>query len=285
MNSSRFDYLTRRLAGRRSRRQVVRDSGLVAATGVFAATRLSTAAAQDATPVSGAVSPTEGPSLLFVQAASSGTVTPKAGEDGVYTLTLNHVMGQTIYFADRPDRDVGSFPTAAFIATSSLFAGDNPPNAALVVDQEPGVTDIAVIELFNPAYDETTQTLTYDVIDLENMVDDWSMGLVEDPTDLAAFLPEFGSAHLFIDSASAPYVPCSPHIAPSWCYRDGNQIGEMFYMEYEWRPCHSGDLFRGCFPAYGECQNDMCNERYPDECEGSCYSASPQIDDCGYCAG
>lgn len=284
MNATRFDRLTRLVAGRRTRRQVVRNSGIAAASGALAATGLATTvSAQDATPAAGSDSSSDGPSLLFVQAASSGTLTSKAGEDGVYTLTLDHAVGQTVYFADRPDRDVGSFPTAAFITTSSLFTGDDPPNAALVVEREPGVTDIAVIELLSSAYDEVAQTLTYDVVDLENFVDDWSIGLVEDPTDLAAFLPEFGSAHLFIDSDSGWWIPCSPHIAPTWCYRDGDQIGEMFYLEYEGRPC-GGSPFVGCFPHNGGCANDMCNERYLDQCEGSCYSASPQIQDCGYCA-
>ena len=44
-------------------------------------------------------------------AFQSGTVAPKDGPEGRYTVTLEHGLGQTIYFSDRPDRIVGAAPT------------------------------------------------------------------------------------------------------------------------------------------------------------------------------
>ena len=41
---------------------------------------------------------------LFVQSFEGGSIAPKDGEDGTYTLTLEHGLGQTLYFADRPPR-------------------------------------------------------------------------------------------------------------------------------------------------------------------------------------
>src|SRR5262249_44072488 len=68
----------------------------------------------------------------FVQSFEGGTNAPKAGVDGPYPVTLDHGLGQTLYFADRPSRDVGAVPTPQFLHGLG-FAADNPPNAALVV--------------------------------------------------------------------------------------------------------------------------------------------------------
>ncbi len=86
---------------------------------------------------------------LFVQSFEGGTIAPKEGEDGTYTVTLEHGLGQTLYFADRPSRDVGAVPTERFLRGLG-FPDDNPPNAAIVVDDGNGGTDIAVVELRNP---------------------------------------------------------------------------------------------------------------------------------------
>src|SRR5262245_2098542 len=38
---------------------------------------------------------------LFVQSFEGGTIAPTAGEDGTYTLTLDHGLGETLYFTVR----------------------------------------------------------------------------------------------------------------------------------------------------------------------------------------
>jgi hypothetical protein len=81
----------------------------------------------------------------FLQVASSGTF-----KDGL--LTLNGIGKSTVYFAERPARDVGEVPHAAFVqawteGTESLAA--DPPNASLVANDGGKVT-IAVVELTEP---------------------------------------------------------------------------------------------------------------------------------------
>ena len=78
--------------------------------------------------------------FLFVQSFRSGSVAPKEGEDGRYTLTLEQGLGQTIYFANRPAREVGTVPTPEFLEGLG-FDPDNPPNAALVISDGAGTTD------------------------------------------------------------------------------------------------------------------------------------------------
>jgi hypothetical protein len=48
--------------------------------------------------------------LLFVQMAESGTFV-SAASPNTYTLTLNNVWSDTLYFADRPSRVTGTMRT------------------------------------------------------------------------------------------------------------------------------------------------------------------------------
>ena len=64
---------------------------------------------------------------------------------------------------------VDSVDTSDFIdswTTGPDSIGADPPNTVLVIDDE-GTQDIAVMELLNPTYDSTANTLEYDII-LEN---------------------------------------------------------------------------------------------------------------------
>lgn len=91
---------------------------------------------------------------------------PKAGENGVYTLTLTDTPDQTVYFSDRPARVVGVAPLQQFLDGLG-FSPQNQPNAALVAQTAIG-EDVLVIELLNPRNDEAAHTLTYDARVLEN---------------------------------------------------------------------------------------------------------------------
>ena len=206
MDATRFDGISRLLAERRlSRRQAVRQgaTGLAAAglavaglkaAGLGTAGLGPAAAAQDATPA-----PTPGAKeFLFVQSFESGKLAPKAGAAGTYTATLQHGLGQTLYFSDRPERIVGAAPTAKFLK-GLPFSKDNPPNAALVVDDGDGGVNIAVVELTDPTYAAASHTATYDLRVLQDYEKAVDMKFQEAPADLATLGTTLGAAHLFID--------------------------------------------------------------------------------------
>lgn len=247
MNPSIFDRISIRLAERRfSRRQALAAGG--AGIAALSAPGLGSAATQGATP-----EPDDSPAYgkipyLFIQSYQAGSIAPSEDREGRYTVTLEHGTGQTIYFADRPLRDVGTAPTPQLLTTLGFSAGD-PPNAALIVETEPGESDVAVVELFNPNYDVETRRVTYDVEVLETWRNDLELGLQEDPTDLAALAPSFGSAHLFIDDCPQVTVYCAREI-PGSHYEIVGGFGHVDTC-YNWIWCMP------CEPYY-HVQPDTC---------------------------
>jgi hypothetical protein len=234
MNPTRFDTIAKLFASRRlSRRQALAQGGSGIAAGTLTAVRMtSDTEAQDATPATPATPAADGeqgPTMLFLQAFQSGGVTPAEGAEGRYTLTLEGGLGHTVYFSDRPDRIVGAHPTPQFLEGLG-FPEDNPPNAALVVETGPGETQIAVVELFAPHYDEATHTATYEVEVLGEWERAGDISFVESDADLAEVLPEFGAAHLFIDDCVTGRV---------WCAKasDGADLGTVYEGGhcYAWR--------------------------------------------------
>ena len=149
---------------------------------------------QDATPPPPeAVGPAE--QLLFVQTFESGAWAAKAGEQDVFELTLTGGGDQTLYFANRPNRDVGTFPTQQLMSLLS-FAPEDPPNAAVVAQTADG-EDVLVVELLNPRMD-AAGTLTYDAQLLAEYQGDALARLAAQQANQE--LPEsFGPVSLFID--------------------------------------------------------------------------------------
>jgi hypothetical protein len=198
---------------------------------------------------------------LFIQTFRSGTVAPKTDAPGTYTLTLAEGTGQTVYFSDRPDRVVGLAPTDAFLK-GMPFGADNPPNAALVVEPRPGQTEIAVLELSDPRYDEATHTATYDAKVLADYEAGADPGLHQQPGDLAAAAPRFGSAHLFIDDCPDANVSCWKNAG----YFEGDDyIGELGRRGtcYQWQGMQ-------CLPCNGQAAAQAeCNAKFAD-CNGQC---------------
>ncbi len=248
------------------------QGGTGLATGALGTTGLPAAAAQDATPEPAPGGGGCSPTMLFVQTFQSGTIVPTAGVDGRFTLTLEAGSGQTVYFSDRPDRVVGSSPTPQFLDGLG-FLDDNPPNAALVVESAPGVTDVAVVELFAPRYDPVGQGVTYEAAVLANWETSLDLGFTEAPTDLAALAPSLGSAHLFIDDCPDSYM---------YCVAAGNEIvGDIPNWEhhgfcYSWAgaaclPCQPWEKWVS--EAYGY-WGDQCNQRFP-RCNGKCQAQKP----------
>jgi hypothetical protein len=273
MTPSNFDSIARLFAARRlSRRSALAGGGAELAAAGLAAAGLSGAVAhaQEATPApTGAAADTG--ETLFVQSFESGRIAPKAAADGTYTLTLEHGLGRTIYFTDRPERVVGTSPTPAFLKALG-FSPANPPNAALVVEAAPGDEAIAVLELANPRYDEGTRTATYDVQVLQDWERTLEMGFSEEPTGLAQLAPSFGAAHLFIDDC--------PDIVN--CYAPGLDGGSPVKMGplpggpqgrcYSWRyarclPCDSSGNW-----VSQESVNALCGKEYWIECGDDCWA-------------
>jgi hypothetical protein len=84
---------------------------------------------------------------LFVQSATSFT-------SGPGTITLNGLTDSTVYFADRPRREIGHIPSRRFVelweAGVNSFSVD-PPNAVLsFLDEGGSAPDDAVIVLREP---------------------------------------------------------------------------------------------------------------------------------------
>jgi hypothetical protein len=124
---------------------------------------------------------------LFVQTAASMTSDRGA-------ITLHGLSPSTLYFADRPQRDVGHMMSRQFVANwkegDNSFA-ENPPNAVLSF-AEPGdrLPEDAVVVIQDPRMDG--DALTYNIKLLE--------GTVPAAT---------GPCALFIDPFGRPLSPVS----------------------------------------------------------------------------
>jgi hypothetical protein len=159
------------------------------------ATTKPAAAAQDATKaVSGATS------LLFVQQAAQGSFVPAAGQEGLFTLTLNGLDPEVLYFSDRPARDAGTISPEMLLEALGYAKGDAPPNAAIQVSDAPADGNVRAVELLNPAYDAGARSMTYQARPL----DQWTKpGIGQVQSDLDNSIPQqFGRVSLFIDDVS-----------------------------------------------------------------------------------
>jgi hypothetical protein len=138
MDATRLDRIAKLFASARlSRRAALRQTGTgLAAAGIAAAGPR--VAGTAAAPAAGSAKAETDPIFLFVQSFQSGSFAPTAGSSDTFTLTLDHGLGQTVYFSDRPERVFGAAPTPAFL-TGLGFQPENPPNAALVLEAGPAV--------------------------------------------------------------------------------------------------------------------------------------------------
>jgi hypothetical protein len=273
MDTKSFDAVARFLADRKfTRRETLKQAGTGIAAGAVAAAGISTlsaapkaaAATQSATPVAMADVKPLNTSMLFVQSFQAGSVAPVDGDATKFTVSLESGLGQTIYFSDRPNRIVGAMPTGEFIDTLG-FTADNPPNAAILMEGEDGATHFAVVELFNPVYDDSAANLTYDVSVLEEWNKTIDTQFTSAETQLSA--ASFGAAHLLIDGiADCPDAEMS-------CRRGSETVGTL---DGHAGHCYSWSNF-ACFPcdpwgATPATFDDMCNTQFADACGGECYS-------------
>ncbi len=259
MDAGRFDKITTLFASRRlSRREAVHYGAAGLAAAGMTAVGQNATAAQDSTPA--ADGPLEKTQFLFLQSFRSGSIAAKEDGDGEYTVTLEHGLGQTVYFSNRPERIVGAMPTVKFLDALG-FSPENPPNAALVVGTDDGEVDIAVLQLMNPAYDEETFTATYDVKVLENY-SNVDMEFHETPADLEAIATPFGSAHLFIDDCADMEVHCRHWNANGYVMTEFAPSLGIRGTCWSWEDLH-------CNPCFSESLRDECYRLYPTYCNNS----------------
>jgi hypothetical protein len=200
--------------------------------------------------------------FMFVQTAQSGTLVPVAGEENLYTLTFMGVAPQTIAFSDRPERVVVQAPMQKFL-DGLCFSPQNGPNAALEILEADEKEDVAVVELFDPAYDAANQTLKYNVSLLEQP--NLSYALFNEHADKA--LPEtFGPAALFIDDCKDSDVVCAKKYDPTSanCFDKCGTIatGCCWHVgDFTCHACHSDDYYRDkCLSKGSGCANFRCDE-------------------------
>lgn len=257
MNPTRFDRIATLFADHRlSRRQAIRQGGAGLALGALGAAslRAPAAAAQDATSIAGPAKSETDPTFMFVQSFQSGGFAPKEGSNDTFTLTLDQGLGQTIYFSDRPERIAGSHPTADFLQRFP-FGADNPPNAALVLEAGPDTTDVVVLELTAPAYDEATKTATYET---KVLADYAKMGITlqEEPKGTTDLPAQFGTASLFIDDCPDGTVGCYAI--------DGHLWGVIYSVGFCW------DWGRACCAPCDQTLEAQCNDTLA-VCEDVCH--------------
>jgi hypothetical protein len=132
--------------------------------------------------------------FMAIQHSKSGSISPVNATS--YTLELDNIANKTILFSDRPERIEETISTTGFVsnwtAGPNSFESDVPNDALIVENTETGELGTAVIELFNPVYDTTANTLTYTIM-AENAT---TIGLPD----------EFGQTVLVIDNLSID--PC-----------------------------------------------------------------------------
>ncbi len=110
--------------------------------------------------------------LLFVLSAKHAHITKSTNGIGQYKLTLTGVNHRVISFTDRPMRVTSKVKTKRFI--QAWTNGDfktNPPNAVMQAIQVKNMHKVKstnfAVELQNPKYDVSTNTLTFDVTSLK----------------------------------------------------------------------------------------------------------------------
>jgi hypothetical protein len=151
-----------------------------------------------ASPASAAVA---GESLLYVQTTSGGTLSHVRGTRR-FRLVFDGVGAGVARFADRPHREAGQEKVRRFVGQwRARGFGDNPPAAALVLDDAPSTRDVILLTLRRPRYDARRARLSYDAVALSGAADP-ALARFESRRDEARSM-RFGHASLFVDDGAA----------------------------------------------------------------------------------
>jgi hypothetical protein len=138
--------------------------------------------------------------LLFTLTSSGGTLEPVAGKDDTFTLTLTDTAPRVSSFSDRPVRSADTEPVTEFVdAWPGRGFDEDPPNAALVLDEEAADADTAVYVISDPSYDAGAGTLSYTAAHVDG--NDGGGALPQHENDDPP--AKFGSAHLFVDPSES----------------------------------------------------------------------------------
>ena len=166
---------------------------------------------------SASVTENQSETFIFIQEGSSGSFVNDGS--GNYTLTMTDVVPYTVGFADRPARDVGFAPVDEFLKGFN-FGIDNPPNAAIILPDENETSDMVVVELTNPQYNNTTKALTYKARQLKEF--SFKSGWFQDHlSDVDPAIPEkFGRVNLVIDNMLPRICGCQT-VPPPECPTTG----------------------------------------------------------------
>ncbi len=191
-------------------------------------------------------------SYLFVQNATSGTFVSNGDE--TYTLTMNGVSSQTIYFSDRPERKVGQIEMQTFLDTM-CFASPNPPNAAIEIMNGAEDNDVIIAELLNPVYNNNAATLQYTARILKDA--NHSIADFNERNDVS--IPtSFESVALFIDDCSDITVQCAS-VDPIVKYGKHYDGDVVCCTCFSWGSC---DFQSDCC-SFKRCQSS-CQNKYGD---------------------
>lgn len=187
--------------------------------------------------------------FIFIQEGAGGSFVNDGS--GNYTLTITNVVPYTVFFADRPARDVGFVPMDKFLEGFN-FGTSNPPNAAIILPEENETSDQVIVKLGNPQYDNTTGTLSYNAKLLKEY--SFKSGWLEDQrSKIDASIPErFGRVVLVIDSSFCGCSEVSSSACASQCRSS----------------CWNLKHFR-CEPCGGCCSANPCSCMDPWVCGGS----------------
>ncbi len=112
-------------------------------------------------------------SRIYLLSAERGSLTPAAGEDFDYVLTLNGVTPEALWYTDRPFRDAGEDTVRSYVNAIWSAAYDSvPPNATLTgFFSETGTLDGIYGTLTSPEYDADRGVLTVNVKLLNHTLD------------------------------------------------------------------------------------------------------------------
>jgi hypothetical protein len=134
---------------------------------------------------------------LFTQNTHTGTLTPIAGQNDVFTLTFAQPSPDVTVFSDRPVRSASTEPVTDFVNSWAKRGFEqDPPNAALVLDQQPDNANTAIFELSDPKL-AASGAVSYTAKHVTGRDSSLPSDDHIDPP------PRFGDAHLFIDPSSS----------------------------------------------------------------------------------
>lgn len=144
---------------------------------------------------------------LFEQSAGSGLLKPLPDSPDTYELLLSDVPATLTAFSDRPVRQVATETVDAFVDEwDARGFADDPPNAAIILDEEKLSQNSIVAELSEPRYDADAKTLSYTA----KLLDDTENPALAPAADSIDDSPpkRLGRLHLFVDDAagSTPHV-------------------------------------------------------------------------------